>query len=67
MSMSIEPALRSARGESTRETSANVEAVGESIESRVKGLDWNEIAGAIEDAYCEVAPKSLVERARADR
>lgn len=44
MSMSIEPALRSARGESTRETSANVEAVGESIESRVKGLDWNEIA-----------------------
>ena len=30
-----------------------------------RGLDWNEIAGAIEDAYCEVAPASLVERARA--
>ena len=29
-----------------------------------RGLDWNEIAGAIEEAYCEVAPKSLVERAR---
>lgn len=28
------------------------------------GLDWNEIAGAIEDAYAEVAPKTLVERAR---
>lgn len=32
-----------------------------------RGLDWNEIAGAIEDAYCEVAPKSLVERARGGR
>jgi hypothetical protein len=30
-----------------------------------KGLDWNEIAGAIEDAYATVAPMSLVERARA--
>jgi hypothetical protein len=29
-----------------------------------RGLDWNEIAGAIEDAYAEVAPKTLVERAR---
>ena len=29
-----------------------------------RGLDWNEIAGAIEEAYCEVAPASLVERAR---
>jgi hypothetical protein len=28
------------------------------------GLDWNEIAGAIEEAYCEIAPRSLVERAR---
>jgi hypothetical protein len=27
-----------------------------------KGLDWNEIAGAIEDAYLTVAPKRLVER-----
>jgi hypothetical protein len=25
-----------------------------------KGLDWNEIAGAIEDAYLMVAPKRLV-------
>jgi hypothetical protein len=25
-----------------------------------KGLDWNEIAGAIEDAYLTVAPKRLV-------
>jgi hypothetical protein len=32
-----------------------------------RGLDFNEIAGAIEDAYAEVAPASLVERARADR
>jgi hypothetical protein len=29
--------------------------------------DWNEIAGAIEDAYAEVAPKRLVERALAAR
>ena len=29
-----------------------------------RGLDWNEIAGAIEDAYAEVAPKTLVEQAR---
>jgi hypothetical protein len=29
-----------------------------------RGLDWNEIAGAIEDAYGEVAPKTLVEQAR---
>ena len=29
-----------------------------------RGLDWNEIAGAIEDAYCEVAPARLVEQAR---
>jgi hypothetical protein len=27
------------------------------------GLEWNEIAGAIEDAYAEVAPKTLVARA----
>jgi hypothetical protein len=25
-----------------------------------KGLDWNEIAGAIEDAYLMIAPKRLV-------
>jgi hypothetical protein len=25
-----------------------------------KGLDWNEIAGAIEDAYATVAPEKLV-------
>jgi hypothetical protein len=29
-----------------------------------RGLDWNEIAGAIEDAYVTVAPKRLVEAAR---
>ena len=29
-----------------------------------RGLAWNEIAGAIEDAYAAVAPKSLVERAQ---
>jgi hypothetical protein len=29
-----------------------------------RGLDWNEIAGAIEDAYAQIAPKSLVEQAR---
>jgi hypothetical protein len=29
-----------------------------------RGLDWNEIAGAIEDAYVAVAPKRLVEAAR---
>ena len=28
-----------------------------------RGLDWNEIAGAIEDAYAEIAPRSLVEEA----
>jgi hypothetical protein len=27
-----------------------------------RGLDFNEVAGAIEDAYCVVAPKKLVER-----
>jgi len=32
-----------------------------------RDLDWNEVAGAIEDAYAEVAPAALVERARADR
>ena len=29
-----------------------------------RGLHWNEIAGAIEDAYVTVAPKRLVEAAR---
>ncbi len=28
--------------------------------------DWNEIAGAIEDAYAQIAPKSLVEQASRD-
>src|SRR5919109_2113351 len=32
-----------------------------------RGLGWNEIAGAIEDAYAEVSPKTLVERARLER
>jgi hypothetical protein len=29
-----------------------------------RGLDWETIAGAIEDAYVTVAPKSLVDRLR---
>ena len=28
-----------------------------------RGLDWNEIAGAIEEAYLKVAPKRLAEEA----
>jgi hypothetical protein len=28
-----------------------------------RGLDWNEIAGAIEEAYLAVAPKRLAEEA----
>jgi hypothetical protein len=32
-----------------------------------RGLDWNEIAGAIEDAYALIAPKRLVEAATANR
>ena len=31
-----------------------------------RGLGWNEIAGAIEDAYAQIAPKSLVEQAMRD-
>jgi predicted DNA-binding protein (MmcQ/YjbR family) len=27
-------------------------------------LDWNELAGIVEDAYAEVAPAKLVEAAR---
>jgi hypothetical protein len=29
-----------------------------------RGLDWGELAGIAEDAYAEVAPAKLVERAR---
>jgi hypothetical protein len=29
-----------------------------------RGLDWDELAGIAEDAYAEVAPAKLVERAR---
>jgi hypothetical protein len=29
-----------------------------------RGLDWDELAGIIEDAYAEVAPPRLVEEAR---
>jgi hypothetical protein len=32
-----------------------------------RGLHWNEIAGAIEDAYACIAPKALVEAAKAAR
>ncbi|HYY74479.1 MAG TPA: MmcQ/YjbR family DNA-binding protein [Solirubrobacterales bacterium] len=28
-----------------------------------RGLDWNEVAGVVEDAYLTVAPKSLIESA----
>lgn len=31
-----------------------------------RGLDWNELAGIVEDAYAEVAPAQLVEAARRD-
>jgi hypothetical protein len=31
-----------------------------------RGLDWNELAGIVEDAYAEVAPARLVEAARRD-
>ncbi len=31
-----------------------------------RGLDWNELAGTVEDAYAEVAPKKLVDAARLD-
>ena len=31
-----------------------------------RGLDWDELAGIVEDAYAEVAPPSLVEAARAE-
>ena len=27
-----------------------------------RGLDWDELAGIVEDAYCTVAPKTLVAR-----
>ena len=30
-----------------------------------RGLHWDELAGIVEDAYAEVAPKKLVEAARA--
>ena len=29
-----------------------------------RGFDWDEVAGIAEDAYAEVAPARLVERAR---
>ena len=31
-----------------------------------RGLDWNELAGIVEDAYAAVAPAKLVEVARAE-
>jgi hypothetical protein len=31
-----------------------------------RGLDWDELAGILEDAYAEVAPSKLVEAARAN-
>ena len=32
-----------------------------------RGLDWDELAGMVEDAYAEVAPPKLVEAARQER
>jgi len=32
-----------------------------------RGLDWDEVAGIVEDAYAEVAPAKLVDTARAFR
>jgi|SRR5919197_6714984 hypothetical protein len=32
-----------------------------------RGLDWDEIAGIVEDAYAEVAPRKLVEAAQLER
>jgi hypothetical protein len=32
-----------------------------------RGLDWEEIAGAVEDAYIAVAPKKLIEAVEAHR
>jgi hypothetical protein len=29
-----------------------------------RGLDWDEVAGIVEDAYAEIAPEKLVEAAR---
>jgi hypothetical protein len=31
-----------------------------------RGLDWDEVAGIVEDAYAEVAPAKLVEAARSE-
>ena len=31
-----------------------------------RALDWNELAGIVEDAYAEIAPPKLVEVARGD-
>lgn len=32
-----------------------------------RGLDWDELAGIVEDAYAELAPAKLVEAARPDK
>ena len=32
-----------------------------------RGLHWDELAGIVEDAYAEVAPRKLVEAARQER
>jgi hypothetical protein len=28
------------------------------------GVDWDELAGVVEDAFCEVAPKRVVDELR---
>ena len=48
-------------GSSSRRTSAT--AAG-SASGSIAGVDWNELAGIVEDAYAEIAPAKLVEAAR---
>ncbi len=37
------------------------------VEADDRGLDWDELAGIVEDAYAEVAPPKLLEAAQRDR
>jgi hypothetical protein len=41
--------------------------VGGSACAWTAAWDWNEVEGAIEDAYARIAPKSPVEQARSAR
>ena len=51
------------RGKNDRHTSDDVGHRGWVGVHLNRGLDWNEIAGAIEEAYLQVAPKRLAEEA----